>query len=166
MPVARALHDRVAIAKLSKSLFCRIFCDEPVSNSSENALGRLRWRDITRPGASRRSRPASSPCSICPIRHSSRAGEGITNAAVPGPLIDAMRGRHGAVRDGRGDVRIRQVPRREGRVQYDRAGDPGNPLRPPHGIARSVSTVASHPGKTLYDCVYRITAPDKTGKSP
>ncbi|SEP50328.1 hypothetical protein SAMN04487843_13620 [Methylobacterium sp. ap11] len=32
--VTRALHDRVAIAKLYKSLFCRIFSDEPVSTSS------------------------------------------------------------------------------------------------------------------------------------
>ncbi len=38
---ARALHDRAAIAKLSKSLFWRIFCDEPVSTSSENALAAL-----------------------------------------------------------------------------------------------------------------------------
>jgi hypothetical protein len=29
----RELHDRAAIAKLSKSLFWRIFCDEPVSTS-------------------------------------------------------------------------------------------------------------------------------------
>jgi hypothetical protein len=34
----RALHDRIAIAKLSKSLFRRILCDEPISASSENAL--------------------------------------------------------------------------------------------------------------------------------
>ncbi|MCF4124396.1 hypothetical protein [Methylobacterium sp. SyP6R] len=36
--VCGPLHDRVAIAKLSKSLFDRIFFDEPVSTSSENAL--------------------------------------------------------------------------------------------------------------------------------
>ncbi|MEE9481496.1 MULTISPECIES: hypothetical protein [Methylobacterium] len=30
----------------------------------------------------------------------------------------------------------------------------------------SVSTVASHSGKTLNGCVYRITALVKTGKSP
>ncbi|WP_410824742.1 large ribosomal subunit protein bL32, partial [Methylobacterium oryzisoli] len=41
----RAVPDRVAIGHCSKFLICRIFCDEPASTSSENALadrGRVR----------------------------------------------------------------------------------------------------------------------------
>ncbi len=90
---------------------------------------------------------------------------GISNAADPGPLLDALR------KEGPVPSEMAEAMRRSGKFLGEKIVSDTTEKATPETrfgshtvIARNVSTVTSHPGKTLYGCSYRITLLDKNGK--
>ncbi len=90
---------------------------------------------------------------------------GITNAADSGQLLDALR------KEGPVPSEMAEAMRRSGKFLGEKVVSDTTEKATAETrfgshtvIARNLSTVTSHPGKTLYGCSYRITVLDKNGK--
>lgn len=118
--------------------------------------------------ASRIAIGATSVLAILDVADSEAVGarEGIANAAAAGPLFaDLVSADHEAGADNGTD---RQFPRFEGeRILTDTSEPPAKGERANVRIvvARTVSNMVTHPGKTFFGCAYRIEPFDEE-KSP
>lgn len=91
--------------------------------------------------------------------------QGIKNAADAGALLDALRAEGEKVPSD-----MPETTRRSGKFLGEKIVSDKTEKATPETrfgshtiIARNISTVTSHPGKTLYGCSYRITVLDKNG---
>lgn len=91
--------------------------------------------------------------------------EGISNAADPEPLIAELVASGKATRaEIEADMPFRKFLGEQVLVDVTELPDAGERFGAHTVIARTISNVTTHPGKTLYGCSYRIELIDKEGK--
>lgn len=91
--------------------------------------------------------------------------EGITNELNPDPFVDAIVASNSAKRsEVEAQIKFRKFLGQRVLVDEIEPAQTAEDFGTHTVIARSISNVSSHPGKTLYGCAYRVELLDAQGK--